>query len=352
MDLNKLNGLYIIAEIGCNHNGDTDLALKMIDEAKRCGAHAVKFQFFDEKNLSTDKYIDDLDKGVVKLENVPEWTSKSLGLMNIRDQIKAFINSKEQLIIFRDYCKKIGIDFGCTPADEKGIEFLASIDSDFLKLSSMDADNPVMIQAAIDSKLPTIISTGMSSLAEIDELYNLFKKQDYHNFALLHCVSIYPPRNEIVNLNFIDTLRSIFHCEIGYSDHTLGYSVPLGAIGKGVRIIEKHFTLDKNMEGWDHKVSADPSDLAIICQEGQKIFECLGDKYKQVSQDELEKREKFRRSATTSRDIKAGETITQKDIVYKRPGTGITPAEVKWLIGRKAKHDIAENTTLVWDYFV
>lgn len=352
MDLNLLKKPYIIAEIGCNHNGDTDLAIKMIDEAKRCGADAVKFQFFNETNLSTSRYLDELDSGKVKLENVDKWESKALGLKNIREQVKAFINSKEQLILFREHCKKVGIDFGCTPADEEGIEFLASIQSDFLKLSSMDADNPRMIHAGITSKLPIIISTGMSSLAEIDELYRIFKERNYNNFSLLHCVSIYPPRNEIVNLNFMNTMQKIYDCEIGYSDHTLGYSVSLAAIAKGAKIIEKHFTLDKNMEGWDHKVSADPEDLKIICQEGQKIFECLGENYKIVSQDELEKREKFRRSATSKREIKEGEIIKEEDILYKRPGTGITPAETKWLIGRKAKHNIAQDTTLTWSDFV
>lgn len=352
MDLKNMKQLYIIAEIGCNYNGDINLGLKMIDEAKRCGAHAVKFQFFNETNLSTNKYLDELDSGKVKLENVDKWESKGLGLSTIREQVRAFMSTKEQLKIFRDYAKKIDLDFGCTPADEFGVEFLASIQSDFIKLSSMDADNPKMINAAIKTGLPIIISTGMSSLAEIDEIYNIFKKAKYDNFSLLHCVSIYPPRNEIVNLNFINTLQQIYDCEIGYSDHTLGYAISLAAIAKGAKIIEKHFTLDKNMEGWDHKVSADPQELEIICKEGQNIFECLGSNYKVVSQDELDKREKFRRSATTTRNIKEGEIITEDDIVYKRPGTGITPTEAKWLIGRKARHDIAEDTTLIWDYFV
>lgn len=353
MDLRNINKPYIIAEIGCNHNGNTELAIQMINKAKECGADAVKFQFFDEFNLSTSKYIDELELGKIRLENVEKWESTTLGLFNIREQIKAFINSKEQLVVFREYCRKIGIDFGCTAAEECGINFLASIESDFIKIASCDLNNTKMVQTAIQTKLPIVISTGMSSLAEIDEIYNLFKKENYDNFSLLHCVSIYPPRNEIVNLNFINTLQNIYRdCEIGYSDHTLGYAISLAAIAKGAKIIEKHFTLDKNMEGWDHKVSADPKDLEIICKEGQNIFECLGNYHKIVSQDELEKREKFRKSATTARDIKEGEIITENDIVYKRPGTGITPAESKWLIGRKAKCDIAEDTTLVWDYFV
>lgn len=352
MDLKNLKTLYVIAEIGCNHNGDSNLAFQMIDKAILCGANAVKFQLFDDHNLCTNKYLDDLDSGQVKLENVDKCVSEGLKLYNVREQINAFKNSQEQLRDFRFYCRKKNIDFGCTAVDEEGIEFLASIETDFIKLASMDADNPRMIKAAIKTGLPIIISTGMSSLAEIDEIYNIFRQEKYDNFALLHCVSIYPPRNEIVNLNFMNTLQKIYDCEIGYSDHTLGYAISLAAVAKGAKIIEKHFTLDKNMEGWDHKVSADPSDLEIICKEGQNVFECLGSNYKIVSQDEMEKREKFRRSATTAHNIKEGHVITENDIVYKRPGTGITPTEAKWLIGRKAKHDIAEDTTLVWDYFV
>ncbi|MCE3046667.1 N-acetylneuraminate synthase family protein [Helicobacter kayseriensis] len=351
MDLTSLKEPYIIAEIGCNHNGDIDLAIEMINQAKRCGANAVKFQFFDEK-LCTNKYLDELDKGIVKLENVDKWESKGLNLHNIRDQIRAFSNTKEEFQLLRDYCKKINIDFGCTAEDAYGVEVVSSLDSDFLKIASNDLNNPSTIQAAIQSQKPIIISTGMASLEEIDLAYSLFREANYKNFALLHCVSIYPPRNEIVNLNFINTLQSIYDCEIGYSDHTLGYSISLAAIAKGAKIIEKHFTLDKNMEGWDHKVSADPKDLEIICKEGKNIFECLGNRYKVVSQDELEKREKFRKSATSARDIKEGEIITDQDIVYRRPGTGITPVEAKWLIGRKARQDISEDTTLLWDYFV
>ena len=239
VDLKNLDHLYIIAEIGCNYNGNTEIGLKMIDEAKRCGAQAVKFQFFSDTNLCTNKYLDDLDSGKVKLENVDKWESKDLGLSTIREQTKAFMASKNQLKIFQEYSKRIGIDFGCTPADEHGVEFLASIKSDFIKLSSMDADNPRMIKAAIKTRLPIIISTGMSTLAEIDEIYNIFKKANYDNFSLLHCVSIYPPRNEIVNLNFMNTLQQIYDCEIGYSDHTLGYSISLAAIAKGAKIESK-----------------------------------------------------------------------------------------------------------------
>ncbi len=314
----ELDKPYIIAEIGCNHNGDTELGLKMIKAAKECGADAVKFQYFTKTNLFTEKYMSDLDEGNVKIENVDKWETKELNLTGVSQQIDEFTNDKEQLKIFKEYSEKIGIDFGCTPVDADGVEFLKEIGSDFIKLASMDADNLEMVEAAVDTKLPILISTGMADLQEIDAVYNLFKSKSCANFALLHTVSIYPPRDEIVNLNFIDTLNNIYDCEIGYSDHTLGFEVPLAAIGKGVKIVEKHFTLDKEMFGWDHKVSADEKDLKVICEGVNKVYRTLGSSYKNLSQEELEKREKFRRSATLNIDAKKCHLLTKDDIVFKR----------------------------------
>ncbi len=352
MIFKELDKPYIIAEIGCNHNGDTDLGLKMIKAAKDCGASAVKFQFFTKENLFTKKYMSDLDEGQVRIENIDKWETKELNLNGVSEQIDEFINDQNQLVEFNEYAKKIGIHFGCTPVDADGVKFLNKIGSDFIKLASMDADNLEMIEAVIETGLPVLISTGMADLQEIDAVYNLFKRMKFDNFSLLHAVSIYPPRDEIVNLNFIDTLKNLYDCEIGYSDHTLGFSIPLAAIGKGVKVIEKHFTLDKNMFGWDHKVSADESDLKIICEEGNKVYRTLGSSYKVLSSEEIEKREKFRRSATLSVDVLEGHVLTKDDFVYKRPGTGIRPGEIKYIIGRKFKEDTKKDKTLTLNDFV
>jgi sialic acid synthase SpsE len=346
MIVKELNKPYIIAEIGCNHNGDTELGLKMIKAAKDSGADAVKFQFFNESNLVTSDYLDELDAGTIKLENVDSWSTEELGLNSVREQIKAFSNDEKQLIIFRNYCNEINIDFGCTPVDEQGVKFLLEIESDFLKISSMDANNLEMIDSCIKANLPVIISTGMATLQDIDKIYNLFRERNYNNFSILHCVSIYPPRDEIVNLNFIDTLKGIYDCDIGYSDHSLGFSLPIAAIAKGCKVIEKHFTLDKNMPGWDHKVSADENDLRIICEEGNKVFRSLGSKYKILSEDEIEKRKKFRRSMAAKHDLNEGHILSKNDIVYKRPGTGISPDEEMFFIGKRITKDIKEDKTI------
>lgn len=346
MIIKELTKPYIIAEIGCNHNGNTELGLKMIKAAKDCGADAVKFQYFTKDNLFTDDYLNELDSGNVKLENVDKWEDKELGLSNIKEQINAFTNDEKQLLVFKNYCKEIGMDFGCTPVNKEGVVFLSKIKSDYVKISSMDANNLEMIDSCIEANLPVIISTGMATLQDIDKIYNLFRERKYDNFSILHCVSIYPPRDEIVNLNFIDTLKSIYDCDIGYSDHSLGFSLPVAAIAKGCKVIEKHFTLDKNMPGWDHKVSADENDLKIICEEGNKVFRSLGSKYKILSEDEIEKRKKFRRSMAAKYGLEAGHILTKEDIVYKRPGTGISPDEELFFIGKKLTKNVVEDKTI------
>ena len=349
MILKNIEKPYVIAEIGANHNGDVNLAKEMIETAKECGADAVKFQHFDVSNLCTADNLNDLDSGAVKLENVDDFSTPELGLNNVREQIIAFSFSEEEMTDVRNYAKSIDIDFGCTTEDAEGVRFLQKLDVDFIKLSSADVNNISLIEAASLSKYPILLSTGMADLAEIDAAFRIFKKIESSNFALLHCVSIYPPSEDIVNLNFIDTLNMLFDCPIGYSDHTLDYSITLAAIAKGVNIIEKHFTLDKNMPGWDHKVSADPNDLKIICSEGARIHKALGSKYKNVSKDELDKRDSFRKSITTNTAFKKGEMISIDRLAFKRPGTGISPDLLKYIVGRKVNKDIEDDKTLHWD---
>lgn len=349
--IDEISNIYIIAEIGCNHNGDTDLALKMIDSAKENGADAVKFQYFTKDNLFTDEYLNELDKGTVKLENVDKWNTKELGLNNIFEQVDAFTNSSNQLSIFRDHAKNIGIDFGCTPVDIAGANFLKNMGVDFLKLSSMDANNTKFLESCISTNLPIIVSTGMADLPEIDNIYQTFMRNSYNNYALLHCVSIYPPRDEIINLNFITTLRNMYDCEIGFSDHSLGCEIAIASIAKGARIIEKHYTLDKNMPGWDHKVSADEEELKYLTDGCKKVFRALGESFKSLSAEELEKRGKFRRSLTLKCDVKKGEKLTSEMIMYKRPGTGLMPSEEKFVLGRSFNDSYSVDTTLTLEHF-
>lgn len=340
---------YIIAEIGCNHNGDVELAKKMIKQAKKCGCDAIKLQLWKREDLFTENYLHALNNGKVKLENVKEWKSEKMNLKNIFEQIKKFaIQETEHIELFR-YAKNIGIDYGSTAITKEGIDFLIEQNVSFLKVAAMDVDNLDFIEYIVSKNIPTLISLGLASLAEIENVVDIIPEKHKHNITLLHCISLYPPRDEIVNLNFIGTLCRNFDFNIGYSDHTIGFTIPLIAIALGASVIEKHFTLDKNMIGWDQKVSADPDEFKIICNESKRIINALGTGMKEITKEELEKRSKLRRSLVTKHNIKKGEKLRKEDVVLKRPGTGIRPDEIKYALGRKLKHDIEKDHTLFWD---
>lgn len=343
---------YIIAEIGGNHNGDMDLAKKMIKVAKECGADAVKFQLYRGEELITKEHMKELNSGVVKLENVNEWNTKELGLNNIFEQVEKFaIQEKEHLELFQ-YAKKLKIDYASSCATKEEVDFLVEQKVAFLKIPSMDINNPEFILYQLSKNLPIIISLGLASLGEIEQVVNIIPDKFKHNVTLLHCISLYPPKDEIVNLKFIKTLKTNFDLKIGYSDHTLGFSIPLASVVYGVTVIEKHFTLDKEMPGWDHKVSANPEELKIICNESKRIVDALGDGRKVVTKDELDKRLKFRRSLISAHKLSKDHIITENDIVYKRPGTGINPDELKYVIGRKLNRNLKEDDILKWEDFV
>lgn len=339
---------YIIAEIGCNHNGDLDLARKMIHEAEKCGCDAVKFQLWTKDMLFTDNYLQELNDGKVRLENVSKWETKELGLNNIFDQVERFsIYKKEHEALFA-CARKAKIGYSSSVFRKEDVDFLIDQKVSFLKIASMDINNFELIDYVLSRNYRTVISTGLATLGEIDMVAQRVPSKARKNVALLHCVSLYPPRDAMVNLKFIQTLSAVYGFTIGYSDHTLGYSIPLAAAALGARVIEKHFTLDKKLPGWDHHVSADPQEMQIICRETKRISAALGDGRKVLSDEEKEKQLKFRRSLVTTREIKKGEKFTAKHFTFKRPGTGIPPHEVNYVIGRQAARKLEGNRTVTW----
>lgn len=343
---------YIVAEIGGNHNGDVDLAKRMIREAKTCGADAVKFQLYRRCDLWTEDHLKELNDGIVKLENVSAWETKELGLKDIFAQVDKFAVQEKEHIEFFNCARECGIDYGTSTFTKKDVDFCIDQKVANLKVASCDVTNLDLIEYVISKDYPTHIALGMATLAEIEAIVNLIPEKCRHNVTLLHCISLYPPKDELVNLKFIETLRQSFGMEIGYSDHTLGFEIPLAAVAMGARVIEKHFTLDKNMPGWDHRVSADPAEMKIICSASKRIADALGDGIKRVSDDELAKRKKFRRTIATVRALRAGEEIRYEDILFKRPGTGIPADRYKEIIGRHVCRDIGENKTLFWEDLV
>jgi N-acetylneuraminate synthase len=338
---------YVIAEIGANHNGDMDLARRMIDSAKECGADAVKFQLWGRHTAHTESYIQKLSQ-TTKLGDV-DLATPELGLKTVADQLDKFHCNRDQHAELKAYADKVGIDFASTALTEEDVDFLVEIGVAFLKVASQDTDHPHFIRHIASKRLPTVLSTGLSNWAEIEEAVECFKPDNLSNLCLMHVVSLYPPRDEQVNLRKMEAMRTLFGVPVGYSDHSLGFSVPLAAVALGAPVLEKHFTLDKNMPGWDHKVSADPAEMKIICTEARRIHAALGSPSPDLSPEEKKKAEHFRRSIVTSKPVKKGDVLTLDNLFFKRPGIGIKPNELKYVLNRVAKRDIPEDELVNWD---
>lgn len=343
---------YIIAEIGANHNGNMDLAKKLIKSAKEAGADCVKFQLFEANDLNTYDSLVELDKGTLKLENVLEWKSTELGLNNIFEQVEKFAVQEEEHIEYFKYAREIGIDYATSVFTKKEVDFCIDQETSCIKIASCDATNLDLIEYVISKDYPVMVALGMCSLGEVENIVNLVPQKFRHNVTLLHCVSLYPPKDEYVNLNFMDTLKNAFGLPVGFSDHTLGTAIPLAAIAKGAAVIEKHFTLDKNLPGWDHKVSATPNEMKIICEDGKRIIDALGSGIKVVSDAEMEKRLKFRRGLVTKHALEKGHELVYDDFMFKRPGTGISADRLNEVIGRHVNRDIEADKTLFWEDLV
>ena len=322
---------YVIAEIGANHNGDMELAKKMISVAKECGADAAKFQSWTKDSIFSKKTYDDNYFLRDDYRNRTDYTLESI--------VDKYHIDFDQHRMLKEYCDQEGIDFVSTPFSKEEVDLLVDLDVPFIKIASMDLNNTPFLKYVATKGKPVVISTGLCSLADVSDAVDTLRDNGCDDVILLHCVSIYPPLDEQVNLNNIDMLRTAFEIPVGYSDHTIGTIAPIMSITKGVCIIEKHFTLDKNMEGWDHKVSADPLELKAICEAAEHGYKMLGSSSKVVNEDR-ERRMAFQRSIVAARPIKAGEIITEDDLDYKRPGEGISPKYYEFIVGKTAKRDI------------
>ena len=333
---------YIIAEIGANHNGDMDLAKQMIDSAAECGCDAAKFQSWTPNSLiSSAEY-----SANQKYNDSPK---KHFG--SLKEMVDKYYLREDQHFELNQYCKQIGITFCSTPFSDREVAILVECDVPFIKVASMDITNPILLQTVARTKKPVILSTGMATLGEIESAVKILENNGSAEITLLHCISIYPPEYEDINLKNIEMLKSVFGLPVGLSDHSIGTAIPLAAIAMGATIIEKHFTLDKNLEGWDHDISADPAEMRSLVREGQNVFKALGSNRRTLSEAEKNKKLKFRRSLVSATSLREGHIVTLADLDLKRPGTGIPSERIFDYVGKVLAYDIEADILLKDEHF-
>jgi N-acetylneuraminate synthase len=333
---------YIIAEIGANHNGDMELARKHIASAAKCGAHAAKFQSWTTKSLICRAEYE----ANTSYDDSPK---KHFG--SLEEMVERYYLRPDQHHELAGVCEEHGVDFVSTPFSEEEVDLLMELEVPFLKAASMDINNLPLLRYMARTGRPLVLSTGMATLGEIDRALETVAAAGADEVVLLHCISIYPPKNEDIHLRNIPMLHDAFGVPVGLSDHSIGTSVPLAAVALGACLIEKHFTLDKDLEGWDHEISADPAELVEICGQAEVVHAALGNSHRTVSQAELEKRLKFRRSIVAARTLPAGTKLKESDFAYKRPGTGFPPSDVPVLVGRTTARDLDYDHLFTADDF-
>ena len=327
--------VYIIAEAGVNHNGSFALACKLVDAAKEAGVDCIKFQTFKSENL------------VSRSAKKAEYQKKTTGDSSQQDMLKKLELSFDEFLQLKSYCEKVGICFLSTPFDFDSIYFLNTIDMPFWKIPSGEVTNLPYLLALAKTGKPVVMSTGMCTLQEIRDAVGVLQANGTKEIKLLHCNTEYPTPFEDVNLKAMQTMRDEFHLEVGYSDHTKGIEVPIAAVALGATIIEKHFTLDRNMEGPDHKASLEPQELAEMVCCIRNIEKAVGSGDKKPSPSEKKNIAVARKSIVAKTKIKAGDTLTEGNITVKRPGTGISP--MKWfeILGTKAVKDFDEDELII-----
>nr|WP_027624881.1 N-acetylneuraminate synthase [Clostridium lundense] len=327
-----MNKAFIIAEAGVNHNGDINIAKQLVDKAVEAGVDAIKFQTFKTESL------------VVKNAPKAEYQKETTGSGNQYDMLKKLELSYEKHIILKKYCEEKGLMFISTPFDFESVDLLEKLDIPLYKISSGDLTNIPLLKYISKLNKPIILSTGMGNLGEVEIAVNVIKESGNENITLLHCTSNYPTDYEDVNLNAMITLKNAFKLPIGYSDHTVGIEIPIAAVTMGAKVIEKHFTLDKKMEGPDHRASLDPQELKHMVAGIRNIEKAFGDGIKKCNSNEKNTRKVARKSIVASKFIKLGDELSYNNITFKRPGVGLSPIYVDEIIGKKALNNIEEDS--------
>lgn len=336
----------VIAEAGVNHNGREDLALRLVDAAAACGADVVKFQTFTADTLVT--------KGTAKAT----YQQRNTGEGDQYSMLKQLELARDTYVRLRDRAIECGIEFLSTPFDEQAADMLVGLGIRRIKVPSGEITNLPFLRHLTGFGLPIIVSTGMSTLDEIGDALEAIaaarrarglqgRLEEY--VTVLHCTSNYPAEPEQVNLRAMQTIRDRFGLPVGYSDHTTGTLASVAAVAAGAVVIEKHFTLDADLPGPDHRASLTPAQFTEMTRQIRAAEVLLGSGEKAPCAAELPIRELVRKSVTTRRAVSRGQPLAREDLVLLRPGTGIAPKDLERVIGRAARRDLPAGATLRWD---
>lgn len=334
--ISETSPVFIIAEAGVNHNGDVKLALKLVEEAKKAGADCVKFQtwntdYLESKYSIKPNYFDGRDDGMSKIEFV-----KSLEF------------GKQEFDEIKKYCDEVGIIFLSTPTDIPSLELLLDIGCPAIKISSSDTFNYPLFKALGETGLPVLYSTGMSGLHELEHSMDYLCKSGVKEIGIMQCTSQYPAPYNSINLKVINTFKDVFNVPVGLSDHSEGLHIPVAAVAMGAKIVEKHFTLSRNLPGVDHVASIEPDELQQLVLHIKEVEDALGDGEKVILDIEAENVDSMRKSLFTLQPIKKGEVFTLNNVGAKRPGGGINPIEIDKVLGFKAAEDISNDEYVTW----
>ena len=328
---------FIIAEAGVNHNGDFRLAKKLINVAKQAGADAVKFQTFKAENVVTET------------AGMAEYQKENIGSKKSQlSMIKELELSYKDFIKLKKYCDEKKIIFLSTPHSEDAIDFLEPIVPAY-KIGSGDLTNLPFLGKIAKKQKPIILSTGMANLSEVREAISTIKKQENKKIILLHCTTNYPCPLKEVNLKAMLTLKKEFDLPVGYSDHTLGITVPIMAVAMEAKVIEKHFTLNKNLPGPDHKASLEPRELEEMVKLIREAEKVLGSGIKKPTKSEEKIKKIVRKSIIAKTNIPKGRKLTKEMLVIKRPGTGIEPKYINKIVGKVAKKEIKKDNLIKFE---
>ncbi len=327
---------FVIAEAGVNHNGDVALARKLVDVAAEAGADAVKFQTFSVDRLVTPTAA-------------PAEYQRRTGAASQHEMLRQLELSRAAHEELAAHCATRGIEFMSTPFDPESARFLAGLGVRRLKVPSGEITNLPLLEVVGSLGPQVILSTGMAEMAEVETAVATLCRAGATDLVVLQCVSNYPAEAAATNLRVMDTYAQAFGVPVGLSDHTVGLTIAIAAVARGARYLEKHFTLDRTLPGPDHQASLEPDELAALVRAVRDVEAALGDGIKRPAPSELPVRDVARKSLVAARDLAAGSVLRQEDVVILRPGTGISPARLPDVIGRRTVRAIAAHTPLTDD---